>query len=74
MGRPPKRASDRKSRFLSFGVDKKRLQAYRDAAAGEQFGGNVSDFLRAAADALATQLGHPIDPTTKPPDELPSKP
>lgn len=55
MGRPPKKASERKSRFLSFGVDKSRLKAYQDAAA-KGFKGNVSDFLRAAADALAAQL------------------
>jgi hypothetical protein len=55
MGRPPKKASERKSRFLSFGVNKSRLKAYQDAAA-KGFKGNVSDFLRAAADALAAQL------------------
>ena len=55
MGRPPKKAIDRKSRFLSFGVDKTRLKMYQEAAAAG-FKGNVSDFLRAAADALAAQL------------------
>jgi hypothetical protein len=65
MGRPPKKASERKSRFLSFGVDKSRLKAYQDAA-GNGFKGNVSDFLRAAADALAAQLGHPVTPPDKP--------
>jgi hypothetical protein len=65
MGRPPKRPSERKSRFLSFGVDKARLKTYQDAAA-KGFAGNVSDFLRAAADALAAQLAHTLPPTAGP--------
>jgi hypothetical protein len=60
MGRPPKPKSVRKSRFLSFGVDKGQLKSYREAAA-LGFKGNVSDFLRAAADALAAQLKPPAD-------------
>jgi hypothetical protein len=54
-GRPQKRARQRKSRFLSFGVDKSRLKAYQTAAA-KGFKSNVSDFLRAAADDLASRL------------------
>jgi hypothetical protein len=41
-----------------------RSETYRRATA-DRFKGNVSDFLRAAADALAEQLGHPV----KPPDD-----
>jgi hypothetical protein len=53
--RAPKRASERKGRILSFGVDKSRLKAYQDAAA-IGFEGEISDFLRAAADDLAGRL------------------
>jgi hypothetical protein len=67
MGRPPKKARERKSRYLSFPIEKARVQAYKDAAA-KGFKGNVADFLRAAADALAAQLGHPVKP---PADEKP---
>jgi hypothetical protein len=36
-------------------VDKVRLKKYQEAAA-RRFHGNISDFLRAAADALVVQL------------------
>ena len=65
MGRPPKRASERKSRYVSLPVEKARLQAYQDAAA-KDFKGNLSDFLRTAADKLAEQLGYPINPPADP--------
>jgi len=45
----------RKLRILSVSVDKARLQKYQDAAV-RGFRGNISDFLRAAADALVVQL------------------
>jgi hypothetical protein len=62
MGRPPKRPSERKSGYLSFNVEKTRRQAYQ-AAADDKFHGNLSDFLRTAADAMAAELGHPVPPT-----------
>jgi hypothetical protein len=62
MGRPPKRASERKSGYLSFHVEKPRLEAYQNAAEAK-FKGNVSDFLRAAADALAEQIANEPDQT-----------
>lgn len=65
MGRPPKKASERKGRFLSFGVDKAQLKAYK-AAAEKGFKGNVSDFLRAAANALAAQLEREKPPEAEP--------
>jgi hypothetical protein len=55
MGRRPKKASERKSQYIPFLVSKAQLKAYK-AAADEGFKGNVSDVLRAAADALAAQL------------------
>jgi hypothetical protein len=68
MGRPRKKASERKSRFLSFGVDKAELKAYQSAAA-IGFNGNVSDFLRAAADALAAQLERDKPATPEQPED-----
>jgi hypothetical protein len=65
MGRPPKRPSERKSGYLSFNVEKPRRRAYQ-AAADERFNGNLSDFLRAAADALAAQLEREKPPEGKP--------
>ncbi|HET6324809.1 MAG TPA: hypothetical protein VFG04_08920 [Planctomycetaceae bacterium] len=65
MGRPPKKASERKSRYVSFPVEKTRLKAYREAAKGS-FKGKLAKFLRAAADALAEKLGHPVKPPDKP--------
>ena len=65
MGRPPKRPSERKNQYVSLSVEKVRMKAYRDAAAAG-FSGNLANFLRAAADALAAQLGHPVPPTEKP--------
>jgi hypothetical protein len=55
MARPPVRVRRHKPRILSVSVDKARLQKYQDAAA-RGFRGNISDFLRAAADALVVQL------------------
>ncbi|HET6324650.1 MAG TPA: hypothetical protein VFG04_08115 [Planctomycetaceae bacterium] len=55
MGRPPKRASERKSEYLNVPVEKARLKTYR-VAAEAGFKGNLSDFIRAACDALAAQL------------------
>ena len=65
MGAPPKAASERKSRYVSFPVEKKRLKAYREAAKNG-FRGKLAKFLRAAADALAAQLGHPVTPPDEP--------
>ena len=53
--RPPVRVRERRQRILSVSVDKARLKKYQEAAAKE-FRGNISDFLRAAADALVVQL------------------
>jgi hypothetical protein len=64
MGRPPKKRSERKGRYVSVPVERARLAAYR-AAAKAGYKGVVTDFIRAACDALAAQLGHPV----KPPDE-----
>jgi thioredoxin-like negative regulator of GroEL len=55
MGLPQKRASKRKSRLLSFPVNKAQLKAYQQAAS-VGFKGDVADFLRAAADDLAARL------------------
>ena len=55
MARPPVRVRRHKPRILSVSVDKARLQKYQDAAA-MGFRGNISDFLRAAADAFVVQL------------------
>ena len=55
MGRKPIKASERKSRYIPFLVSKAQLKAYK-AAADKGFKGVLSDFLRAAADALAAQL------------------
>jgi hypothetical protein len=55
LARPPVRVRERKLRILTVSVDKARLKKYQDAAA-RGFRGNISDFFRAAADALAAQL------------------
>jgi len=55
MARPPVRVPKRKLRIVSFSVDRARLKKYQDAAA-RGFRGNISDFFRAAADALVVQL------------------
>jgi hypothetical protein len=55
MGRPPKRPSERKSTYVNVSVEKSRLKTYK-AAAGKGFKGNLSNFIRAACDALAAQL------------------
>jgi hypothetical protein len=65
MGRPPKRASDRKSTYVNVPIEKARLKTYK-AAAAKGFKGNLAAFLRAAADALAAQLGHSVTPVDKP--------
>jgi hypothetical protein len=65
MGRPPKRASERKSTYVNVPIEKARLKVYR-AAAAKGFKGNLAAFLRAAADALAAQLGHSVTPADKP--------
>jgi hypothetical protein len=66
MGRPPKKASERKSRYVTLPLENSRLRAYK-AAAAAGFAGNLASFLRAAADELAARLGHPVPPTDKPP-------
>jgi hypothetical protein len=55
MARPPEGVRERKLRILSVSVDRARLKKYQDAAA-RAFHGNMSDFLRAAADAFVAQL------------------
>jgi hypothetical protein len=71
-GRPPKRASERKSKYVTLPLEKKRLEAYKQAA-DKGFKGNLAAFLRAAADALAASLGHPVTPVDKAPEgERPS--
>jgi|HubBroStandDraft_2_1064218.scaffolds.fasta_scaffold2077097_1 hypothetical protein len=55
MGRKPKKASERKSKYIPFLVSKAQLKTYK-AAADKGFKGRVSDFIRAACDALAAQL------------------
>jgi hypothetical protein len=55
MANPVVREQERKFRVLTVSVDKARLKKYQDAAA-RAFHGNLSDFLRAAADALVVQL------------------
>jgi hypothetical protein len=55
MGRPPKKASERKTKYVTLPLEKSRLKAYKGAAA-KGFKGNLAAFLRAAADALAVQL------------------
>ncbi len=61
MGRPPKKSKDRKSRYVSFPVEKSRLKIYREASK-VQHKGKLARFLRDAADALSAQLGHPVAP------------
>jgi hypothetical protein len=68
MGRPPKRASERKSTYVNVPVEKARLRAYR-AAARAGFKGVVTDFIRAACDRLADELGHPVAPPIDEPSE-----
>jgi hypothetical protein len=58
MGRPPKRRSERKSAYVNVSVEKLRLKTYK-AAAAKGFKGNLSNFIRAACDALAAQLDKP---------------
>jgi hypothetical protein len=58
MGRPAKKASERKSQYVSFPISKAQLKAYK-AAADKDFKGNVSDFIRAACDAAAAQRDPP---------------
>jgi hypothetical protein len=65
MGRPPVKASERKSRYVSFPLSRAQLKAYKLAAAAG-FKGNLASFLRAAADALSEKLGHPATPPDKP--------
>ncbi len=65
MGRPPKPANDRRSRTYCFSVEPTRAATYRHVAKSH-FKGVVSDFLRAAADALAKELGHPVTPPDEP--------
>jgi hypothetical protein len=55
-GRTPKRAGDRKSRYVTLPLEKARLDLYNQAAA-KGFKGNLAAFLRAAADDLAARLG-----------------
>jgi hypothetical protein len=55
-GRTPKRAGDRKSRSVTLPLEKARLDLYNQAAA-KGFKGNLTAFLRAAADDLAARLG-----------------
>jgi hypothetical protein len=55
MARPPVRVRERRLRVLSVSVDKARLKKYQDAAA-RAFHGSLSEFLRAAADALVVQV------------------
>jgi hypothetical protein len=54
-GRPPKRESERKNRYVTLPLEASRLKAYKEAAA-KGFKGNLADFLRAAADDLAARL------------------
>jgi hypothetical protein len=65
MGRPPKPTEDVKSEIVAFAVEPSRAGAYR-AAAESKFNGVISDFARAACDALAAQLGHPAAPGEAP--------
>jgi hypothetical protein len=55
MGRREKKANERNTQFLRFGVGKARLKAYQ-AAATLGFKGNVFDFVRTACDDLAARL------------------
>jgi hypothetical protein len=55
-GRAPKRAGERKSRYVTLSLGKARLDLYIRAAA-KGFKGNLAAFLRAAADDLAARLG-----------------
>lgn len=55
MARSPVRLPARNVRILSVSVDKSRLKKYQHAAA-RGFHGNISDFLRAAADAFVVTL------------------
>ncbi len=55
VARSPERVPARNVRILTVSVDKSRLKKYQHAAA-RAFHGNISDFLRAAADALCVTL------------------
>jgi hypothetical protein len=55
MGRPTKSARDKRSRTYCFSVEPPRAAVYKRVAKAH-FKGVISDFLRAAADALADQL------------------
>lgn len=55
------KASGRDSRYIPLIVSRSQFKAYR-AAADKGFNGNVSNFLRAAADALAADIEQQPEP------------
>ena len=54
--RPPVRVRKRKPRIPSLSVDRARLKKKYQETAARGFHGNISDFLRAAANTLVVQL------------------
>jgi len=49
------KTSEHNSRYIPLSVSRSQFRAYR-AAADKRFNGNLSNFLRAAADALAADI------------------
>ena len=64
MGRPPKPTGQVKSEWVTFAVEPARAAAY-ESAAKAGFKGVLSDFARAACNALAKELGHPVSSPEK---------